>query len=96
MSDLRHRLTTNRVGGLFPHWLVLQQLAPQSILLISPEGTLIGMAGLFLILLKHDTLSVAGSTIFTAVPWLLVVITAAFAVGLWAPVSCQDYLTEKP
>ncbi|MFP3854872.1 MAG: hypothetical protein ACLFWD_11330 [Anaerolineales bacterium] len=70
---------------LLPIWLVYQQLAPIGILLVAAGGGLIGLAGLLLMLLRLGKPLVEEKLIFALLPWLLLVMTAAFVLGLWAP-----------
>jgi len=66
---------------LLPIILVFSGLAPSGFLLISVGGTLIGLGGLFLALLKAGKPLFSRETILRLLPFLLLSMTAAFVAG---------------
>ena len=76
------------VAGLLifglPIALVLQRTKPILYLFVSVGGALIGAGGLLLALLKTGKPIVSAEKIFTLLPWILLLMSAAFVLGLGA------------
>jgi hypothetical protein len=79
--SLVHGIAGFLIVGL-PITLVLQGIKPILYLFVSLGGALIGACGLLLALLKIGKTIVSAEKIFTLLPWILLLMSAAFVLGL--------------
>jgi hypothetical protein len=69
---------------ILPILLTLQGKAPGGFALVGVGGALIGLGGLLLAFLKTGKPILSGKVILTVLPWLLLLMTAAFVAGFAA------------
>jgi len=69
---------------ILPILLSLQGKAPGGFALVGVGGALIGLGGLLLAFLKTGKPILSGKVILTVLPWLLLLMTAAFVAGFAA------------
>lgn len=67
---------------ILPFWFAVEGSVPPGFILVGIGGALIGLGGLLLMFLKMGKPLLSEKTIFSVLPWLLLVMTAAFVVGL--------------
>ena len=78
-----HGIAGLLIVGL-PIVLVLQGVKPPMVLFMSVGGALIGVGGLLLAFLKAGKPILSAEKIFTLLPWILLLMSAAFVLGLGA------------
>ncbi|MCK5635611.1 MAG: hypothetical protein KAI06_11005 [Anaerolineales bacterium] len=81
--SLVHGIAGLIIIGL-PIALVLQTEKPMLYLFVSLGGALIGTGGMLFALLKTGKLILSADKIFTVLPWILTLMSAAFVLGLGA------------
>lgn len=80
---LVHGISGLLIIGL-PIALVLQGTKPMQYLFISAGGALIGIGGMLLAFLKAGKPILSAEKIYTLLPWILLLMSAAFVLGLGA------------
>ncbi len=78
-----HGIAGLLIVGL-PIVLVLQEMKPMQYLFVSAGGAFIGIGGMLLTFLKAGKPILSTEKIFTLLPWILLLMSAAFVLGLGA------------